>query len=487
MPYPPGPKPLPVIGNVLDMPRGKSPLTFAKWRDLYGPLAWAVTPGRAFLVVNDYDMLKELFDRRGNIYINRPRYVMAGELIGIDQGTALTQYGPVWRQHRRFLSRALFAPVVKSDYAPMMTRKTIEFVKTILDRPGDFLLENKKFMGKVITELAYGAHKDDEDGGHDYIQMQIDMGIMTFKTIQGYWVEFFPWMKHIPTWFPFAQWKRDALIWRNEYNQTRDYLFESVKKRFLTTNGEGMQPSFVLNMLKEVYSQLDYKGDEELKDDERMITNTESVIRNFILAMTLFPEVQARARAEVDAVISRNRFPSIEDRGLDKMPYVEATVLESVRWNPPASTGVPHIPMVDDFFQGYFIPKGTTVIQNSWQISRDTRYYTNPSSFEPERFLRADEKQRRFTFNPDVLSPWEWAFGFGRRVCPGRDLAMQAAWLSAAFLLWAFEMKPKPGRTMAEGYMTTDGERFNFAVSACDKVEQMINLAAEEGMKEGGL
>ncbi|KAG8903592.1 hypothetical protein FRC01_009077 [Tulasnella sp. 417] len=155
----------------------------------------------------------------------------------------------------------------------MMARKTIAFLKTLLDRPDDFILENKKLMAEMITEIAYGAHKDDEDGGHDYIRMQGDMGVITFKTAQGYWVEFFPWMKHIPAWFPFAQWKRDALRWNKEYNQTRDYLFDSVKKKFLMTNGEGMPPSFVLSMLKELYSQLDYKGDEDLANDERVINH----------------------------------------------------------------------------------------------------------------------------------------------------------------------------------------------------------------------
>lgn len=92
----------------------------------------------------------------------------------------------------------------------------------------------------------------------------------------------------------------------------------------------------------------------------------ESLVRNFLLAMALYPEVQARVQAEIDAVIGQDRFPSVEDRGADKMPYVEASILESLRWNPPASTGVPHLPVVDDFFQGYFIPKGTTVIQNAW-------------------------------------------------------------------------------------------------------------------------
>lgn len=48
-------------------------------------------------------------------------------------------------------------------------------------------------MAELITEIAYGAHNDDEDGGHDYVQMQGEMGVITFKTVQGYWVDHFPW------------------------------------------------------------------------------------------------------------------------------------------------------------------------------------------------------------------------------------------------------------------------------------------------------
>lgn len=142
--------------------------------------------GTQYLIVNDYEMIKELFEKKGNIYLNRPHQnIMVAEIgafdlirraaatlvldrlpapavspshidlgyqfvtLGINKGTPLTQYGPIWKQHRRFLNRALMAPVVKKDYSPVMTRKTLMFLKTLLDRPGDFLIENKKY-GPVL-------------------------------------------------------------------------------------------------------------------------------------------------------------------------------------------------------------------------------------------------------------------------------------------------------------------------------------------------
>lgn len=509
LPYAPGPRQLPFIGSLFDIPRSKSALTYIKWREQYGPLAWAVVTGTQYLIVNDYEMIKELFEKKGNIYLNRPHQNIMVAEIGINKGTPLTQYGPIWKQHRRFLNRALMAPVVKKDYSPVMTRKTLMFLKTLLDRPGDFLIENKKMMAEMITEITYGAVGDDEDGGHDYVEMQMEMGRITAGVVQGYWVDFFPWVRCIPSWFPFAQWKRDALRWNKEYNFTRDYVFNSVKRRLLMTNGEGMRRSFVRSMLEEVYSQLESKSEEELQSDETVINHagfsffragaetTESLVRTFMLAMSLYPEVQARARAEVDAVIGPGRFPNIDDRGFDKMPYLEATVLECIRWHPPAQSLIPHLPLTDDTYRGYFIPKGTTVLGNVWQVSRDIRYYANPSTFYPDRFLVSDEKQGRLSFNPSVLNPWDFAFGFGRRICPGRGLAVQEAWMAAAFILWGFEVKTKGGRTMKGGYKATDEERFNFAfvsqtlpyecefVPRSEKVKHMINTAVEEQLNSG--
>ncbi|KIO29636.1 hypothetical protein M407DRAFT_21224 [Tulasnella calospora MUT 4182] len=461
--------------DAFDMPLGKAPLTYGKWLERYGPLTWVVASGKQYLIVNDYETMKELMEKRGNIYIDRDSTVLLGELIGQKTLTHRTPYGPTWRQHRRFLNRALMAPIVKRDYSAAMIRKTLAFLNALVDRPQDFLMENKKMTAELVTEISYGMIEDDEDGGHDFVKMHLDIAKISATTAEGYWVDYLPWMKHIPPWTPLAQWKRDAIKWRKQYDFARDYMFDAVKKQLLNTRGEGMPASLVRNTLQEVYSQQDSKSGEELQNDETAIKQTsfslfragaettESVIRTFLLAMTLHPEAQARVRSEIDAVIGPNRFPSVDDKGPEKMPYLEATLLESMRWNPPVSSILPHLPIRDDIFRGYFIPKGTAVVGNAWQVSRDPQLYHQPSVFNPERFLKRNENDGSLTLDTSVLSPWEFVFGFGRRICPGRDLGFQAAWITAAFVLWAFEMRAKDGMSMEDGYMATDEERFNFA------------------------
>ena len=80
--------------------------------------------------------------------------------------------------------------------------------------------------------------------------------------------------------------------------------------------------------------------------------------------MALFPEVQDRARAELDAVIGGARLPGLRDRST--LPYVSAVVKEALRWHVVTPLGVSHATTEDDEYDGYFIPKGTTVLPNEW-------------------------------------------------------------------------------------------------------------------------
>ncbi|KAG8947342.1 hypothetical protein FRC04_010790 [Tulasnella sp. 424] len=303
LPYPPGPRQLPIIGNLLDMPRSHYPLTHTKWLREYGPLTYLVAMGQPILVINSFDMAKDLLDKKSSNYINRPRMVMAGELCSIGKATGMTQFGPIWKKERRYLGKALSgAPIVKRDYSALMIKRATILLKSILDRPEDFLWEVKKMAGHVVIEVGYGAVRDDEDGGHDYIDMQIELGVITAKT--------------------------------------------------LSDQEMSLPSSFVRNTLRDLYSEPP-SDPQQLREDEDAIKyssfsfyragsdTVESVIRSFLLAMSLYPDIQAKARAEVEHVIGPDRLPTVDDRGVDKMPYVEAVMLEALRWNPPTGSDTP--------------------------------------------------------------------------------------------------------------------------------------------------
>jgi len=163
------------------------------------------------------------------------------------------------------------------------------------------------------------------------------------------------------------------------------------------------------------------------------VDSTASPVQAFILAMVMYPEVQQKAQAEIDAVIGNERLPDFNDRNL--LAYVNAVVKEVTRWQPAAPFAAPHCSMVDDEYDGYFIPAKTIVIGNSWTILHDPEMYPNPEEFNPDRFLK-DGK-----LNDDVRDPAGAAFGYGRRVCPGMYLAENTTYSMIVAILSVFNIE----------------------------------------------
>ncbi|KAF7357538.1 O-methylsterigmatocystin oxidoreductase [Mycena sanguinolenta] len=155
-----------------------------------------------------------------------------------------------------------------------------------------------------------------------------------------------------------------------------------------------------------------------------------SSLASFCLAMALYPEAQKKAQTEIDTVIGTDRLPEFED--CPSLPYVEALYREVMRWKPVGPLGIAHASSEDDIYNGYFIPKGTTVIANMWAMTRDETIYHEPDRFNPDRFFTADGQ-----LNEDATV---LAFGFGRRICPGRHHADETIWATIVSMLSTFNI-----------------------------------------------
>jgi cytochrome P450 len=160
----------------------------------------------------------------------------------------------------------------------------------------------------------------------------------------------------------------------------------------------------------------------------------------WMLAMTMYPEVQRKAQEEIDDVVGRDRMPTIAD--LDSMPYIRAMVRETLRWRPVDPMGLQHQTSEDDEYNGYFIPKGTLVIYNVWSMHRDTSVYgQDVDEFNPERYLTADGTQLK-PVHPATKGEGQVSYGFGRRICVGRYVANNTLFADIAQILWACTISP---------------------------------------------
>jgi len=160
---------------------------------------------------------------------------------------------------------------------------------------------------------------------------------------------------------------------------------------------------------------------------------TTSTLLTFVLAMLMYPEVQKMAQKELDGIVGRDRLPEMEDR--DALPFITALVKECLRWRPPLPLASPHKSIADDEYKGFYVPAGSVVVGNSWAIMHDEERYPNPDAFDPSRFVDREGRLRK-----DVPDPTE-AFGFGRRICPGRYFLLDVAWLAMANILAVFSVE----------------------------------------------
>ncbi|KAG0699879.1 cytochrome P450 [Suillus ampliporus] len=430
-PYPPGPPGWPLIGNVTDMPHIKPWITFAEWGKRYGDISHIEILGQHIIVLNSVKIAMDMLDKKSSVYSDRPVLPMAGELVGLKHALGFIPYGDLFRRYRKHFHRAIGSRAVLHIYNQIEEVETHRFLKRVFANPDRLLAHVRHTAGAIILRISHGYEvKENDDPFVDLADRAVN--IFSQSTAPGaFMVNIIPSLAKVPEWFPGTGFKRIAREWHKTVEESVDVPYQYVKDQMAA----GIAPkSFVSNMLE---------GRTLSAEEEHVVKwsaatlygggadTTVSAIYSLFLAMALFPDVQEKAQAEIDAVVGSDRLPSFADR--DSLPYTEALTKEVLRWNAVVPTGFPHSVAEDDIHDGYYIPEGSLIIPNIWFMLNDPRTYANPSQFDPERFLAKDGKE------PET-DPRTICFGFGRRICPGLHVADVSIWMSTAMSLAVFDI-----------------------------------------------
>ncbi|KAH9167840.1 cytochrome P450 [Lactarius sanguifluus] len=457
LPFPPGPKGLPLIGNLRDLPN--EPGSWLKYeklgRDIGSDILHLELFGMHLVVLNSEKASNDLLEKRSSIYSDRPQLKTLTELLDLGSWSlSFFPYGSKWRDWTKALYVHL-QPAGVHRYHPVQVKAARQLLSNLLDTPQDFLRHIRQMAGQVALTIAYGFDVDPRDDPNIARTDDALQGISVAQS-RGNIFNFVPFLIHFPWWFPGISFKKDANIYKRKLEQSRDIPYEAVK-RALEENRAA--PSIAASMIAD----LSEKSTPEAIFMARGlphniyaggIDTTTAAIQSFVLAMVLNPEVQRRAQEEIDSVLGHGHLPEFGDQ--DALPYLKAVLYEVLRWNPLAPLGVPHLLTENDVYNGYFIPAGSMIFFNSWAILHDPTTYPEPSKFKPERFL-----------DPAARAPLPDAtFGFGRRICPGRFLALDTVWITIASMLAAFEFLPEID---AGGRPAPPAEEFIFLLASGPK------------------
>ncbi|KAL4072597.1 cytochrome P450 [Scleroderma yunnanense] len=425
LPYPPGPKGLPVIGNALDLNMKEPHVTYAKWAEQYGDIVYSRIFNQDFVIINSTKIARHLADQRSMVYSDRPQSPLY-KLFGIDQMTFLMKYCDEWRMHRKLFHLSLKADVV-DQYQELYLRNTSLLLANLQRSPSKFREHLHLYTGSISLELIYGRRIE---GKNDpIITLATELGdILSKETTpeRSGLLMAFPLLQYFPAWFPGFGFKYDAKISRKTVRTLAELPYCMAKQQMES----GILPQCLVYDFLTNSASLEEKSAKDAASGVYLASaeSTAAILEMLILVMVLFPDVQEKAHAELDAVIGKGIIPTFNDR--ERLPYLQAVIYELMRWNPVFPLGVPHMTSTSDIYEGYYIPKGCIVIFNIWAM---TRGHSDPKFFDPTRHLTPDGK-----ILPQARQNNGVYFGFGRRVCPGRFFAENGLWAAIAMMLSSF-------------------------------------------------
>ncbi|KAK0223378.1 cytochrome P450 [Armillaria fumosa] len=420
LPFPPGPKGLPLIGNLWDVPVEFPCVTYARWSSTYGDVIYLDTPGNPTVVINSAEAAVDLLEKRSGNYSDRPDFTMV-HLSGWGFDFGFMRYADWWRMHRRMFHQ-YFQPRTVPAYYPVQMRTTSVLLQQLLKSPDEFARHVRYHTSSVIMEIVYGYNVD--PNGDPFVEM-VDRALEGARIIGNegiFLVDYIPSLKYLPL-------SRQASTWRNEAEEVKARPFKYTSESL----ANGLAAS---SFVSENLTKMTEIGISEKAAQVEIIRNTAgvaftagtdttvSVLLSVILAFLLHPEVQIKAHAELDAVVGPTRLPNFDDR--PQLPYINAILFEVLRWNPVVPMGLAHRSVNADVYRGYYIPAGarSSSVTLDKAILHDEKHHPNPLIFDPERFMPEDGKE----LQPQPTA----AFGFGRRVCPGRYLALNIIWITIA-------------------------------------------------------
>ncbi|XP_066039677.1 cytochrome P450 2D6 [Chamaea fasciata] len=442
--YPPGPASLPFVGTMFSIDFHNPHHTFSQLQKKFGNIFSLQNCWTNLVVLNGYKTVKEALVHKSEDFADRPHFPIY-EHLGYgknSEGIVFARYGHVWKELRRFTLSTL------RNFG--MGKKSLE--ERVVEEAGFLCSEVKSKEGKsfdihvlinnavcnMICVIVFGDRFDYGDETFSKLSQLFQNSLNEETGFLPQLLNVVPVLVRIPG-VPKKAFRAqkelmdfiDVVLdkhmktWDPAY--TRDltdvFLKEMEKGKAAEENG------FHYNNLRLVALDLFTAGSE----------TTSTSLRWALLFMLLHPEIQSKVQAEIDKVIGRERPPTMKDQA--SMPYTNAVIHEVQRCGDIVPVGVPHMTYRDTELQGFFIPKGTTIITNLSSVLKDETVWEKPNQFYPEHFLDAKGK----FVKPEAFLP----FSAGRRSCPGEQLARMELFLFFTTLLQKFtfvlpEDQPRP-------------------------------------------
>ncbi|OMP01112.1 Cytochrome P450 [Corchorus capsularis] len=398
----------------------------------YVPTIVVSSPQAAELFLKTHDI----------IFAGRPK-VQVSEVVSYGtKGLAFAQYGSYWRTVRKWCTLQLLSASKVEFFAPVRRMELESLVKLLMNAAAagevvDISAKVAELIEDITYKMIIGRSKDDEFDLKPLIQEGLRLS-GTFNIAD-----------YVPFLAPFdlqGLMPRFRAI-RKGCDEFLEKIIDEHQKR---NKGQPNQHGDFVDVMLSYLNQPMNPNEEKLYLIDR--TNIKAIILDMLAAaletsavaidwalaeLTRHPRVKSCLQRELEKVVGMNR--KVEEADLPKLTYLDIVIKEALRLHPVAPFLIPHESMEDATINGYYIPKKSRILINTWTIGRDPNVWSdNVEEFIPERFANSNIDLRGHNFE---LLP----FGSGRRGCPGLQLGLTTIRLVVAQLVHCFEWELPDG------------------------------------------
>ncbi|KAJ4719248.1 cinnamate-4-hydroxylase [Melia azedarach] len=459
---PPGPLPVPVFGNWLQVGDDLNHRNLADLAKKFGDILLLRMGQRNLVVVSSPDLAKDVLHTQGVEFGSRTRNVVFDIFTGKGQDMVFTVYGEHWRKMRRIMTVPFFTNKVVQQYRygwEDEAGKVVEDVKKNPESATSGIVLRKRLqlmmynnMYRIMFDRRFESEDDPLFNRLKALNGERSRLAQSFDYNYG---DFIPILR------PFL---RGYLKICKEVKERRlqlfkDYFVEERKKLSSTKsmNNEGLKCA--IDHILDAQQKGEINEDNVLYIVENInvaaIETTLWSIEWGIAELVNHPEIQKKLRDELDTVLG----PGVQITEPDtfKLPYLQAVIKETLRLRMAIPLLVPHMNLHDAKLGGFDIPAESKILVNAWWLANNPAHWKNPEEFRPERFLEEESKVEAngndFRYLP---------FGVGRRSCPGIILALPILGITIGRMVQNFELLPPPGQSKLD--TTEKGGQFSLHI-----------------------
>ncbi|XP_053577666.1 cytochrome P450 2G1-like [Bombina bombina] len=432
---PPGPTPLPIIGNLLHVKRGELVKSLMKLWKTYGSVYTLYFGSKPVVILCGHQTVKEALVDQADDFSGRGKMPTVDRIL---QGYGVIMAnGERWKQLRRFTITTLrnFGMGKRSieERIQEEAQSLVEAIRKCEQRPFNPTNLLVQAVSNVICSVVFGKRFEYEDVEFLKLLNLLNESFIHFSSTWGQLQDMLPKiMDHIPG----PHHKVDAIL-----NMFAQFVKERAKENNKTldpTSPRDYIDCFLIKMKQDNQNPASEFGMKNLvmSTSGLFFAGTETVsstLRHGLLILLKYPEIEAKIHEEIDRVIGQNRNPTIDDR--NKMPYTDAVIHEIQRFSDVIPMSVPHCVTRDTTFHGYTIPAGTDVLPLLCTVLRDPTQFATPEKFNPGHFLDSNGCFKK----SDAFVP----FSTGKRICAGEGLAKMELFLFLTYILQNFKLSSK--------------------------------------------